>query len=118
MTWVAPLQVDEVVHVAVYDSATESFRFVGAKVKGKQVGFNPVRPGWIAVELLEDCTDYSTEDVITRAASMLYRTRPVTYSQEAQKSDLEQASTSQLPEVRVDRYRIVPDRKAGEPKGT
>lgn len=113
-----PLQVGDLVHVEVYDSATESFRFVSAKIRGKQVGFNPVRPGWIAVELLEDCTDYAAEDVITRAASMLYRQRPVTYRQRAQKSDLERAGTGQLPEVHVDRYRIVPDPRARETKGT
>jgi len=110
--WVAPLAVDEVVFVQVWNIKTSRWEFTGAKVKGKQVGFDPVRPGWIAVELCEglpETGDYRAGDVITRAASMLYRRKPVTHSEAAQRSELERAGAKALPQVHVRRGRIVPE---------
>lgn len=115
MSRVPPLAVGDIVYVEVYSSKTETNALTGARIVGKQVGFNRHRPGWIAVELVEDRADgneYTAGDVIVRAASMLYRTREI-----APKWTLGAADASGLPEVRVDRYRIVPDESAGQAKG-
>jgi hypothetical protein len=106
-----PLAVGQVVYVLLYDGRTGRPMLTGARIRGKQPGFNHLRPGWIAVELCEDRgdgNDYGIGDVITRPASMLYTTREI-----SSKWTLEKAGVNELPEVRVDRYQIVPEASGG-----
>lgn len=116
MSKVEPLQEGASVHLKMYDTRTDQYSFIEAVVRGRKREVDPARPQWVAVELaqnLGDGNEYAAGDVLIRQPGELYPPELVTGP-----SPYTAWHLRDLPQVRVDRYRIVPDENAGQAKGT
>lgn len=110
----APLQVGETVYVEVYDSVAGKHVYVPALVRGKQAASNPTRPQWVAVELVYtvgDGNEYEAGYVLPRFPGALRR------GPETDAGACIDAHLVDLPEVRIDRYQIVPEQGSGVKQG-
>lgn len=115
MTRVEPLEAGASVHLKMYDTRCDQYVFIKAVVRGRKKEVDPARPQWVAVELaqhLGNGNEYAAGDVLIRQPAELYPPEPVPGP-----SPYTMWHLRNLPHVRVDRYRIVPDENAGAEKG-
>lgn len=113
MTQVEPLQAGADVYVKLYDARISQYVYIGGIVRGRKREVDPGRPQWVAVELgqnLGDGNEYAAGDVLIRQPGELYPVGPVSGP-----SPYTTWHLRNLPQVRVDRYRIVPE---GMPDGS
>lgn len=105
MSAVEPLQAGTGVYVKLYDTRAAQYVFVEGVVKGRRREVDPGRPQWVAVELgqnLGDGNEYAAGDVLIRQPGELYPPEPVPGP-----SPYTARHLRELPQVHVDRYRIV-----------
>lgn len=104
------LQAGGRVYVKMYDTRTDQYVYTEAVVRGRKREIDPARPQWVAVELtqnLGDGNEYAAGDVLIRQPGELYPQVPVRGI-----SPYTMWHLRYLPQVRVDRYRIVAEEGA------
>jgi hypothetical protein len=115
VTKAEPLQAGARVHVKMFDTRTDRYVYIEGTIRGRRREVDAARPQWVAVELaqnLGDGNEYAEGDVLIRQPGELYPPEPVTGP-----SPYTAWHLRDLPQVRVDRYRIVPDENADSSKG-